>query len=65
MMDELKRMLSGGAMAADEVQRQAEAIGVSLRTLMIAKKNLGILSERQDGRWFWRLPEQECKDVSL
>lgn len=65
MEDELKRILSVGAMPADEVQRQAEAMGVSLRTLMIAKKNLGILSERQDGRWFWRLPEQECKDVSL
>lgn len=63
MEDELKRMLSG-SVAAEEVLKHAESLGVSERTLMIAKKNLGIVSEKQGGQWYWRLPDQGCKDVS-
>lgn len=64
MEDELKRMLCG-RVPAEEVQRKAKAVGVSRRTLDIAKKNLGILSEKVGDRWFWRLPEEGCKDVSF
>lgn len=46
MEDELKRMLSG-SVAAEEVLKCAESLGVSERTLMIAKKNLGIVSENR------------------
>ena len=63
MEGELKRMLSG-SIAAEEVLKRAESLGVSERTLMIAKKNLGIISEKQGGQWYWRLPDQGCKDVS-
>ena len=45
MEEELKRMLSG-RVPAEEVQKKAKAMGVSKRTLDIAKKNLGIISEK-------------------
>lgn len=64
MEDEL-RMLLRESVSAEEVQKRAEELNVSRRTLMIAKKNLGVLSEKIGDRWFWKLPEQECKDVSL
>ncbi|MDD2956237.1 MAG: AAA family ATPase [Oscillospiraceae bacterium] len=60
--DEL-RLLLREPIAAEEIQKRAEELGVSLRTLMIAKKNLGVLSEKIGDRWFWKLPNQECKDV--
>jgi hypothetical protein len=56
MEDALREMLSG-SVAAEEIQKRADEMGVSLRTLMIAKKNLGVISERYGDRWFWRLPE--------
>lgn len=58
-------MLLTQPMAAEDVQKRAEELGVSLRTLMIAKRNLGVLSEKIGDRWFWKLPNQECKDVRL
>ncbi len=30
---------------------------------MTAKKNLGVLSERRGGQWYWKLPAQDCKAV--
>lgn len=64
-MEEELRLLLQGPVAAEEVQARAEEMGVSLRTLMIAKKNLGVLSEKIGDRWFWKLSSQECKDVGL
>ena len=64
MEDELRRMLDR-SVAAEEILKRAESMGVSERTLMIAKKNLGIISEKQGGQWYWRLPNQGCKDVNL
>ena len=63
MEDELRRLLIG-SVAAEEVLKRAESMGVSERTLMIAKRNLGIVSEKQGGQWYWRLPNQGCKDVT-
>ncbi len=40
-------------------------LGVSERTLMIAKKNLGVISEKRGSQWYWRLPAQGCKDVTV
>lgn len=62
MEDELKRLLTG-SVAAEDILSHAKGMGISERTLMIAKKNLGIISEKRGGQWYWRLPEQGCKDV--
>ena len=64
MEEELKHMLSG-KVPAEEVQRKAKAMGVSKRTLDIAKKNLGIISEKVGDQWFWKLPDEGCKDVEF
>lgn len=63
-MENELRMLLQESVSAEEVQKRAEKLNVSRRTLMIAKKNLGVLSEKIGDRWFWKMPEQECKDVS-
>jgi len=57
MEDALKELLRNGPVSAEDIQKRADEMSVSQRTLMIAKKNLGVLSERQCGRWLWRLPE--------
>ena len=33
--------------------------------LDIAKKNLGIISEKVGDQWFWKLPDEGCKDVEF
>ena len=63
MEDELRRMLTE-SVPADEVVEHAKSMGVSERTLMIAKKNLGVISEKRGTQWYWRLPEEGCKGVS-
>lgn len=63
MEEELGRMLTG-LVSAEEILGRAKSLGVSERTLMIAKKNLGVISEKRGGQWYWRLPEQGCKDVT-
>lgn len=64
MEDALKQMLTQ-SVPAEEVLRHAKSLGISERTLKIAKKHLGVLSEKHDGQWYWYLPEQECKGVSI
>lgn len=63
MEEELERMLTE-AVSAEAVMSRARELGVSERTLMIAKKNLGIVSEKRSGQWYWLLREQGCKDVT-
>ena len=60
MEDELRRFLTQPR-PAEEVLALAKQLGISERTLKIAKRNLGILSERRADQWLWRLPEQEGK----
>lgn len=62
--EETLRNLLDKPAPAEEILRRITAAGISERTLMTAKKNLGILSEKRGGQWFWRLPSgQGCKDV--
>ena len=60
------RVDAGGVHAgvAEEALALAKQFGISERTLKIAKRNLGILSERRADQWLWRLPEQEGKGVT-
>ena len=62
--EETLRNLLDKPAPAEEILRRITAVGISERTLMTAKKNLGVLSEKRGGQWFWRLPSgQGCKDV--
>ena len=64
MEEELERMLREAA-PAEAVLNRAKELGVSERTLMTAKKNLGIVSEKRGSQWYWMLPEQGCKDAAF
>ena len=61
--DFLRDLLAGGPVAAKEVESEARAAGVAMRTLHRVKKPLGItvlrLSEGNEGqgRWMWAPPD--------
>ena len=60
----LRDMLSdGSAIKQKQLQQQAKIRNISERTLNEAKKNLGIKSVKEDGKWFWQMPKEDCKDV--
>lgn len=56
MEAELREMLTD-SVASEDVYTRAAALGISERTVKIAKKNLGVVSEKRADGWFWRLPE--------
>ena len=64
-MEEALEQVLTEPVPAEEVLNRAKELGVSERTLMIAKKNLGVVSEKRGSQWYWRLPEQGCKDVTV
>ena len=60
----LKDKLSdGSAIRQTELKRLAETIHIKERTLNEAKKNLGIISKNVNGKWFWQMPKEDCKNV--
>ena len=58
-------LLAGGEMPSDELLSRASTLGISERTLKIAKQNLGVTATRRGDRWYSHLPEegQEGKGV--
>ena len=53
----LKDMLSGGAVASEEIINRAKQMGISERTVKIAKQNLGVKSVKVCDRWFYTLDD--------
>ena len=58
----LRPLLSSEWQPAIEVQREAEAEGLSPDQVRAARKALGVTRDtggvaRRDGRWWWRLPD--------
>jgi len=60
----LKDMLCEGEVLSETVQSRALELGVSTRTLKIAKQRLGIKSIKRGGVWYTQPPE-EGKEVSI
>jgi putative DNA primase/helicase len=58
----LQSRLAGGPVMADDLRDEAEANGISLRTLQRAKKELKIEANKERGntrgKWLWSLPIQ-------
>ena len=54
----------GDGFPSDELTAYAESLGISERTLKIAKRNIGVVSERRGGKWYSMLLPQEGKGVS-
>jgi len=48
----LREMLAGGSVASDEIISRAKEMGVSERTVKIAKQNLGVKSTKIGDKWF-------------
>jgi hypothetical protein len=59
-VEDLRSLLTPGAMAAKDVKREARRAGVSERTLNRAKSTLGVRAKLigfgRDGTWHWSLP---------
>jgi hypothetical protein len=55
----LTDILYEGRVAAKEVMRRARAEEFSERTVVRAKKELGIKSKKVSGEWFWELPPED------
>ncbi|RME86528.1 MAG: hypothetical protein D6785_03145 [Planctomycetota bacterium] len=55
----LLALLGEGKKESTEVFQAGEEEGLSSITLKRAKKELSIVSERIDGKWYWRLPDWE------
>ena len=52
----LKTLLTNGELLSEDLFRRASALGISERTLKIAKQNLGVSASRRDGKWYAGLP---------
>lgn len=61
----LLELLEKGEVSSEELVRRSSALGISERTLKIAKQNQGVVSIRRGGRWYAKLPDtsQEGKGV--
>lgn len=56
MEDELRKMLVN-PVPAEEIFKRAAELGISERTVNIAKKNVGVDTEKVGNRWHWRLSD--------
>lgn len=57
-MDILRDALSGGPEKVTELERMAAAADISMKTMTIVKKEMGIRSVRKEGQWFWAFKER-------
>ena len=59
-------MLGSGEVASDELLHRSSALGISERTLKIAKQNLGVSAIRRGDHWYVQIAEpiQEGKGVT-
>lgn len=53
----LLELLKHGEVASEELLKQSSALGISERTLKIAKQNQGVISVRRGDRWYAKLPD--------
>jgi hypothetical protein len=53
----LLETLGGKAVPAEDVLKQAKAVGISRATLFRAKKQLNVRSLRKGEKWLWNLPQ--------
>lgn len=58
-------LADGGEISSEELLNRSSALGISERTLKIAKQNLGVTAVRRGDRWYSCLPQtvQEGKGV--
>jgi len=60
-----KSLMNSTAVAAADIIQAAEEQGISEKTLKRAKSELGVISVKKNGRWFWQMPiEVEFTDCN-
>jgi len=52
----LKTLLESGEIPSEELLRRSSGLGISERTLKIAKQNLGVTAARKEGKWYTQPP---------
>ena len=67
--DFLCEILAGGPVSAKAIKRQAEAAGISERTLKRAKSDFGIVARKRsfagDDAWIWEVPSKGASSCLL
>jgi hypothetical protein len=67
--DFLSSKLALGPVKADDLHEEAEANGITRRTLFRAKKDLGVVTWKErgrvDGEWFWEMPTRKSANDDL
>lgn len=61
-VETISNMLEYRDVRSIEILRKLEIMGISERTIQIAKKQLGVVSYRNGGSWFWHLNDQSTSD---
>lgn len=54
-MDILRNALSAGSERVTELEKMADAADISMKTMNIVKREMGIRSVRKEGQWFWSM----------
>ena len=57
---ELREALSEEDLHSTSVIAKLKGIGISERTAVVAKKELGVSSYRKEGMWFWHYDQQSA-----
>lgn len=57
-IEQLERMLCEGGMPANEIYEYFDGLGISEKTVKNAKKELGVISQKQGSAWVWSLPNE-------
>jgi len=64
MENELRELLKE-PMMAERVFEHAKNLGISERTVKIAKKNIGVITTKVAGGWQWSLPQAAaCRTIA-
>lgn len=57
----MKRILADGPVEATVVVKELSAVGMSDRTIKIAKKAIAVISRKSNGKWYWCLQTADGK----
>jgi len=55
----LQETLAAGPIPSAEILKQSKKDGIAERTLNRAKKDIGIISARENDVWYWKMPEKK------
>jgi len=58
-LETISRMLAYRDVRSSEMLNKLNMLGISERTIQIAKKQLGVVSYRRGGLWFWHLDDNQ------